>query len=176
MKSTKRAKKTAPPLSFFTSFHLPERAGYSSHKAPLTLHIWFQIFRALPVCLPDCFLLLRQDTVLAKANTSTELYHKNILFFTRWHETTILREWKAKKIHRVALFPILLQLFSFNPYAATFRSAYWKLVYYQSNHNSNRSIQNPCNTKRQRAFIISMRHGNAQKNNTHEERSFFSFY
>ena len=31
------------------SFHLPERAGRSPDKAPLALHIRFQIFRALPV-------------------------------------------------------------------------------------------------------------------------------
>ena len=42
-----------------TSFHLPERASHSTHKAPLALHIGFQIFRALPICLPECFILLR---------------------------------------------------------------------------------------------------------------------
>ncbi len=41
-----------------TSFHLPERAGHSPDKAPLALHIGFQIFRALPVCLPDCFRII----------------------------------------------------------------------------------------------------------------------
>ena len=51
-----------------------------------------------------CFLLLRQKTVPAKVKASTELYHKNFLFFTRWHETTIFREWKAKKSHCTALF------------------------------------------------------------------------
>ena len=65
---------------------------------------------------------------------------------------------------------------SFSTYTMTCCSADWKLVYYQSNHYANRSIQNPCNAKRQRVYIISMRHGNAQKNNTHEERPFFPFY
>ena len=51
-----------------------------------------------------CFLLLRQKTVPAKVKASTELYHKNFLFFTRWHETTIFRERKAKKSHCTALF------------------------------------------------------------------------
>ena len=41
------------------SFHLPERVGHSRDKAPLALHIGFQIFCALPVNLPDCFLLLQ---------------------------------------------------------------------------------------------------------------------
>ena len=31
--------------------YIPEHAGHSSHKAPLALHIGFQIFRALPICL-----------------------------------------------------------------------------------------------------------------------------
>ena len=52
------------------------------------------------------FLLLRQKTVSAKAKTSSELYHKNFLFFTRWHEMTIFREWKAKKSRHPALFTI----------------------------------------------------------------------
>ena len=73
-------------------FHLPERAGHSPDKAPLALHIGFQIFRALPVCLLDCFLLLRQKTVPAKVKASSKLYHRNYLFFTQWHETTIFRE------------------------------------------------------------------------------------
>ena len=34
---------------------LLERASYSPNKAPLAVHIGFQIFSALPVCLPDCF-------------------------------------------------------------------------------------------------------------------------
>ena len=40
-------------------FHLPERASHSPDKAPLALHIGFQIFRALPVCLPDCFRVIK---------------------------------------------------------------------------------------------------------------------
>ena len=40
-------------------FHLPKRAGHSPDKAPLALHIGFQIFRALPVCLPDCFRVIQ---------------------------------------------------------------------------------------------------------------------
>ena len=50
--------------------HLPERAGHSPDKAPLALHIGFQIFCALPVCLLDCFrvtklcFLPQQHTVL----------------------------------------------------------------------------------------------------------------
>ena len=32
------------------SFHLPERAGHSSNKAPLALHIGFEVFRALLIC------------------------------------------------------------------------------------------------------------------------------
>ena len=40
-------------------FHLPERAGHSPDKAPLALHIGFQIFRALPVCLLDCFRVIQ---------------------------------------------------------------------------------------------------------------------
>lgn len=32
-----------------TSFHLPERASHSPDKAPLALHIGFQIFCALPI-------------------------------------------------------------------------------------------------------------------------------
>ena len=42
------------------------------------------------------FLLLRQNTVPAKAKTSSELYHKNFLFFTRWHEMTIFREFNNR--------------------------------------------------------------------------------
>jgi hypothetical protein len=95
-RNEKRKRAIDQPFSH-TSFHLPERAGHSPDKAPLALHIGFQIFRSLPVSFPDCFLLLRQKTVPTKAKAYTELYHKNILFFTRWHETTILREWKAKK-------------------------------------------------------------------------------
>ena len=38
--------------------HLPERASPSPDKAPLALHIGFQFFRALPVCLPDCFRII----------------------------------------------------------------------------------------------------------------------
>ena len=93
------------------SFHLPERAGHSPDKAPLALHIGFQIFRALPICLPDCFPLLRQKAAPSKVKTLSELYHKNFLFFTRWHETTIFREWKAKKSHQPAL---VLPLIFFN--------------------------------------------------------------
>ncbi len=40
------------------SLHLPECAGHSPHKAPLTLHIRFQFFRALPVSLSDCFRII----------------------------------------------------------------------------------------------------------------------
>ena len=100
---------------FFPLLHIPERVRRSPDKAPLALHIGFQIFRALPVCLPDCFLILRQKAVPAKANTSTELCHKNILFFTRWHETTIFQEWKAKKDPWTVLFP-LLPFFNFSVY------------------------------------------------------------
>ncbi len=39
----------AQPLSYL--FHFPERASHPSHKAPLALHIGFQIFCALPICL-----------------------------------------------------------------------------------------------------------------------------
>ena len=97
------------------SFHLPERAGHSPDKAPLALHIGFQILCALPINLPDCFLLLRQNIVPIKAKASIELYHKNFLFFTRWHETTIFRERKAKKSHCTALF-LLLLFYNFSVY------------------------------------------------------------
>ena len=33
-------------------------------------------------------------------NCISGLYHKNFLFFTRWHETTIWGEWEAKKSRR----------------------------------------------------------------------------
>ena len=93
------------------SFHLPKRTGHFPDKTPLALHIGFQIFRALPICLPDCFPLLRQKAAPSKVKTLSELYHKNFLFFTRWHETTIFREWKAKKSHQPAL---VLPLIFFN--------------------------------------------------------------
>ena len=63
-------------LYFFTIptllFHLPERASHPSHKAPLALHIGFQIFRALLICFTaidgfHSFLILRQNTVSSKA-------------------------------------------------------------------------------------------------------------
>lgn len=53
----------------------PNRTSHSPGKAPLELHIGLQIFRALPINLPDSFLLLRQKTVPAK-----EVYHRNIIF------------------------------------------------------------------------------------------------
>ena len=60
-----RKRAIAQPFSH-TSFHLPERAGHSPDKAPLALHIGFQISRVLPVSRPNCFLILRQNTVPAK--------------------------------------------------------------------------------------------------------------
>ena len=44
-----------------------------------------------------CFLLLRQNTVPTKTKASAELYHRNYPFFTRLHETTTFRKWKAKR-------------------------------------------------------------------------------
>ncbi len=47
----------------FLSFHLPERASHSPDKAPLALHIGFQIFCALLIL---C-LLPQQHTVLKRS-------------------------------------------------------------------------------------------------------------
>ena len=72
--------------------------------------------------MPLCFLLLQQNTVPSKAKALTELYHKNFLFFTRWHEMTIFRKWKAKKSHWTAHFShchLSIQFLSFYSYANT---------------------------------------------------------
>ena len=63
------------------------------------------------ICTILISLLLRKNTVPTKVKASTELYHKNSLFFTRWHEMTIFRERKAKKSHQPAL---VLPLIFFN--------------------------------------------------------------
>ena len=63
------------------SFHLPKRTGHFPDKTPLALHIGFQIFRALPICLPDCFPLLRQKAAPSKVKTLSELYHKKFSVF-----------------------------------------------------------------------------------------------
>ena len=70
------------------SFHFPERTGHSPSKAPLALHIGFQIFRALPVCLPECFILLRQNIVPTKAtgrivNSSAHINHVGCWYFQK---------------------------------------------------------------------------------------------
>ena len=62
------------------------------------------------------FLLLRQRTVPAKVKAPTELYHRNFLFFTRLHETTIFRAWKSKKSHWAALFSCLSFVHLFLPF------------------------------------------------------------
>ncbi len=53
--------------------------------------------------------------VPVKVKTFSELYHRNNLFFTQWHETTIFRKWKAKKSSRTAL-ALLLTFFNFSVY------------------------------------------------------------
>ena len=53
---SKTTKKGLPKQSLFLQLlHLSERASHSTHKVPLALHIGFQIFCTLPICLPDCF-------------------------------------------------------------------------------------------------------------------------
>ncbi len=47
----------AQPLSYL--FHFPERASHPSHKAPLALHIRFQIFCALPICLTNYWRIIK---------------------------------------------------------------------------------------------------------------------
>ena len=64
------------------SFHLPERVGHSRDKAPLALHIGFQIFCALPVNLPDCLCALgNSNPLFYKASKISEITFSP-LFFT----------------------------------------------------------------------------------------------
>ena len=49
-------RQTLPLLPDSMSLHLSERASHSAHKAPLALHIVFQIFSALLITGHSCFI------------------------------------------------------------------------------------------------------------------------
>ena len=70
--------------------------------------------------------------------TSTLSNNRNYLFFTRWHETTIFRERKAKKSHWTALF-LPLSFFNFSVYY----HAKPKTITETPNYHGN-SMQFPC--------------------------------
>ena len=69
-----------------------------------------------PFC---CFLLLRQKAVPAKVKAPTELYHRNFLFFTRWHEMTIFRKRKAQKDYCGSPFPLFYYFIVYLPLFCT---------------------------------------------------------
>ena len=109
------------------------------------------------------FLLLWQKAVPAKVKASTELYHKIYLFFTRWHETTIFRERKAKQepLHSPFSpryhFSIFLYIITQNPILSR------KLIYKHEN-----SGQFPCLYHIPRfstAFSAKLIHLSAKTNN-----------
>lgn len=52
----------------------------------------------------------------------------------------------------------------------------WNLIDKQSDHDTNRSVGNPVEAKRQGTFIGSMRYRYAKKYNAHQECSLFLLY